>query len=63
MTLIAPAQYLVAVVVAASLAFLALLGALAGGADIVKGMVRVTVWGAMAMVASAGIGKVFGAVV
>jgi VIT1/CCC1 family predicted Fe2+/Mn2+ transporter len=66
MTWIAPAQYLVAVVVATSLAFLALLGAIgaqAGGADIVKGMIRVTVWGAMAMVASAGIGKVFGAIV
>ncbi len=66
MTLIAPAHILVPVIVAASLVFLALLGAIgakAGGANIVTGMVRVTVWGALAMAASAAIGKLFGTVV
>lgn len=66
MVLIAPVDKLVLVVTIASLGFLALLGAVgakAGGADIVKATARVTFWGALAMAATAGIGKLFGAVV
>jgi VIT1/CCC1 family predicted Fe2+/Mn2+ transporter len=62
----APTTWLIPVVVIASLAFLALLGAIgarAGGADAVKGAVRVTFWGALAMAATAGIGALFGTVV
>ncbi len=49
----------------ASLLFLALLGALgaaAGGANIATAVIRVTFWGAIAMAATAGIGKLFGTV-
>ncbi len=49
-----------------SLVFLAALGALGariGKADMVKGVVRVTFWGAAAMLLTAGIGAMFGAVV
>lgn len=66
MVVIAPADALVAVVSAASLAFLALLGAIgarAGGANLLRATVRVTFWGALAMVLTAGIGKLFGTVV
>lgn len=48
-----------------SLAFLALLGALAakvGGANIWKGSTRVAFWGALAMLATAGVGSLFGVV-
>jgi VIT1/CCC1 family predicted Fe2+/Mn2+ transporter len=34
-----------------------------GGADIVRATARITFWGALAMAATAGIGKLFGAVV
>ena len=54
------------VVSAASLVSLALLGAIsawAGGASVVKEAVRVTLWGAFAMAATAGIGAIFGTVV
>ncbi len=60
MTLAAPA------VAASSLLFLAALGAIgarAGGADVMKATVRVTFWGALAMAVTAGVGKIFGAVV
>jgi vacuolar iron transporter family protein len=66
MVLIAPTDKLVPIVTVASLAFLALLGAIgarAGGADPIKGMARVTFWGAIAMAATAGIGRLFGTVV
>lgn len=46
-----------------SLAFLAALGGLAakaGGANLWKGAVRVTLWGALAMLATAGVGHLFG---
>jgi vacuolar iron transporter family protein len=45
--------------------FLMLLGALAaytGGASILKGIARVTFWGALAMIITAGVGLLFGAV-
>ena len=49
-----------------SLVVLALLGALAartGGAPLGRGMLRVTLWGALAMAATSGIGTLFGTVV
>jgi vacuolar iron transporter family protein len=57
---------LVPIVSAASLVFLALLGGLAaraGGASVAKGALRVTFWSAIALAATAGVGKLFGAVV
>ena len=54
------------VVSVASLAFLALLGAISarvGGAGMVKAATRVTFWGALAMAATAAIGAAFGTVV
>jgi VIT1/CCC1 family predicted Fe2+/Mn2+ transporter len=64
--LLLPPSILVAGVSAASLLFLALLGALgarAGGANISKATLRVTFWGAAAMGLTAGIGALFGKVV
>lgn len=61
--LIAPAPALVSLVAGTSLFFLAVLGALAahkGGAPILRGMMRVTFWGALAMAVTAGIGALFG---
>jgi VIT1/CCC1 family predicted Fe2+/Mn2+ transporter len=49
-----------------SLAFLALLGAVAaraGGAGVPMGAWRVTFWGALAMAITAGVGALFGAVI
>lgn len=49
----------------ASLIFLALLGAIAartGGAPLLKGALRVTFWGAMAMLLTATVGRLFGVV-
>ncbi len=66
MVLVSPVNALVAIVAAASLGFLALLGAIgakAGGADILRATARVTFWGALAMALTAGIGKLFGTVV
>ena len=65
-TALAPASGLIAWVSATSLAFLALLGAVAagvGGAGALKGAARVTFWGALAMAVTAGVGALFGAVV
>jgi len=66
MVVVAPAAWLVVAVSAASLVFLALLGAIgarAGGADVWRATVRVTFWGALAMALTAGIGRLFGTVV
>jgi len=66
MVLVSPTGMLIPIVSVASLGFLALLGAVgakAGGADIIRATARVTFWGALAMIATAGIGKLFGAVV
>ncbi len=63
---VSPESRLIPVVAATSLVFLALLGALAaraGGARVAVGAVRVTVWGALAMAATAGVGRLFGGVV
>lgn len=61
-----PVSQLVAIIAIASLVFLALLGAVgarAGGARIGKPMLRVTFWGAMAMLLTAAIGHFVGGVV
>lgn len=63
MVIVSPKAWLVAVVSAASLAFLAVLGAVgakAGGANMLTATVRVTFWGALAMALTAGIGAVVG---
>lgn len=63
---LAPANTLAAFVVGTSLAFLAILGALAaraGGAGAVVGALRVTFWGALAMALTYGVGALFGTVV
>jgi VIT1/CCC1 family predicted Fe2+/Mn2+ transporter len=59
---VAPGRHLVASVFASSLVFLALLGfvaALAGAADAVLSVWRVTFWGALAMATTAGVGLLF----
>jgi VIT1/CCC1 family predicted Fe2+/Mn2+ transporter len=64
--LISPATNLITWVSLASLAFLLLLGVLAakvGGANVWKGAARVGFWGVLAMLITAGIGRLFGAVV
>ena len=66
MVVLVPASYLVPAVSAASLGFLALLGAIgakAGGARVLRATIRVTFWGALAMAATAGIGAMVGTVV
>jgi VIT1/CCC1 family predicted Fe2+/Mn2+ transporter len=66
MVVIAPPAALVPAVCAASLVFLALLGAIgarAGGANVWRATARVTFWGALAMALTVGIGKLFGTVV
>ena len=65
-TALAPVASLIGWVTATSLVFLALLGATAaraGGANMLAGAWRVTFWGALAMAITAGVGKLFGAVV
>lgn len=60
-----PGQWLIHTVALLSLFFLALLGVLAaraGGASMIKGAVRVTFWGALAMTLTAIVGRVFGVV-
>jgi len=60
-----PASGLIPVVSGTSLVFLAILGGLAarvGGANVRKGAVRVTFWGALAMGLTAGVGALFGTV-
>lgn len=64
-TAFTPAPVLIAMMVAASLCALALLGGLAaktGGAKIWTGVMRITFWSALAMALSAGVGIGFGAV-
>lgn len=66
MVVLSPSGALVPIVAAASLGFLALLGAIgarAGGANVLRATARVTFWGALAMALTAGIGAVFGTVV
>jgi VIT1/CCC1 family predicted Fe2+/Mn2+ transporter len=64
MVLVAPGPALVRTVVGASLALLAVLGALAarvGGAPVLRGTLRVLFWGALAMGITAAAGALFGA--
>jgi VIT1/CCC1 family predicted Fe2+/Mn2+ transporter len=59
-----PRDWIIAVVSAGSLALLAALGAVAakaGGAKMLVGSMRVLVWGAFALAATAGVGMLFGA--
>jgi len=66
MVVVSPAGALIPIVSAASLGFLALLGAIgakAGGANVLRATARVTFWGALAMALTAGIGKIFGTVI
>ena len=66
LVLLSPATLLIPTVSAGSLLFLALLGFLGaktGGAEILKPIVRVTFWGALAMAVTAGIGAIVGTVV
>jgi vacuolar iron transporter family protein len=61
-----PASKIVPTVMVSSLVLLASLGALAGfsgGAPIIRGALRVTLWGALAMALTAGVGRLFGTVV
>lgn len=63
LTLFAPLASIVPVISGGTLIFLAVLGALgarAGGAGLIKGAARVTFWGAVAMAATALIGKLVG---
>lgn len=63
--LFAPDHKIALTVTASSLLFLAVLGAIgaaAGGAAMVKAVVRVTFWGGLAMGITAGMGRLFGAV-
>lgn len=58
-----PFSLLIVLVAAFSLVFLALLGGIAahiGGASITVGAIRVTFWGALAMLLTAGVGQIFG---
>ena len=66
MVVVSPTDVLVPVVSAASLGFLALLGAIGaktGGASILRATARVTFWSALAMALTVGIGKLFGTVI
>ena len=61
--LLAPASALLWTVSGSSLLFLALLGSLAaraGGASVMTAAARVTIWGALAMALTAGVGALFG---
>ena len=66
MVVVSPTGALVPIVSAASLGFLAFLGAIGariGGANILRGTARAIFWGALAMIFTAGIGKLLGTVV
>jgi VIT1/CCC1 family predicted Fe2+/Mn2+ transporter len=63
--LVAPASWVSPVTVATTLVALTALGAMAayaGGAPVARGAARVTFWGALAMALTAGVGRLFGAV-
>lgn len=65
LALVSPLSWVIPAVLIGSLAFLALLGmigAKAGGANILRPTVRVTFWGALAMGVTAAIGAIFGRV-
>ena len=63
LVVVSPPSSLIGLVSAGSLLFLGLLGVIAakvGGANILKGALRVCFWGALAMIITAGIGAIFG---
>lgn len=65
-TWLSPFSLMISFVAVSSLVFLAVLGAVAakaGGAGMLRGALRVLFWGAIAMGVTAGVGKLFGAVV
>jgi VIT1/CCC1 family predicted Fe2+/Mn2+ transporter len=65
-SIVVPPSALIPWVGTSSLVFLAVLGgtaAQAGGANLLKGACRVCFWGALAMLITAGVGRLFGAVV
>ena len=65
-TALTPETILIPLVSGTSLAFLALLGAVAakaGGAGVMVGAVRVLFWGALAMASTAAVGALFGTAV
>jgi VIT1/CCC1 family predicted Fe2+/Mn2+ transporter len=65
LALVSPPAYITVLVAGGTLLSLALLGGLAaraGGANVVIGAGRVTLWGALAMMATAVVGAIFGAV-
>ena len=65
LALVSPSSWRIPAISLGSLVFLALLGmigAKAGGANILKPTIRVTFWGAFAMGVTAGIGAIFGTV-
>ena len=66
MILLSPPSYIIQLVAGSSLVFLALLGGLAarvGGARVIVGVARVTLWGTLAMAATAAVGSLFGTIV
>jgi vacuolar iron transporter family protein len=66
LVLVSPSKWVLPVVAAGSLVFLALLGVIGartGGAHILRPTIRVTFWGALAMALTAGIGAIVGRVV
>ena len=66
LALLSPSDFTIPAVSIGSLAFLALLGFLGartGGAAVLKPVIRVTFWGALAMAITAGIGAIVGTVV
>jgi len=65
-TVLAPAQGLIAWISGTALLFLAVLGGVAakvGGAGMIAGAWRVTFWGALAIAITAGVGAIFGGTV
>ena len=65
LALVSPSSWRIPAISVGSLVFLAVLGiigAIAGGANILKPTIRVTFWGALAMGVTAGIGAIFGTV-
>ncbi|MGV8954844.1 MAG: VIT1/CCC1 transporter family protein, partial [Cypionkella sp.] len=65
-TALVPEGWIIVSVSAGALAFLAVLGALGakvGGAPVLRATARVVFWGAFALALTAGIGRLFGAIV
>lgn len=64
--ILSPLNILIPTISVASILFLAILGGWAayiGGSSVVTGILRVTIWGALALVVTAMVGKLFGAII